>query len=203
VTGIDFIYRYAIASAENREVAFFASCLDPRNHKRHTQSKSPSYGIESQVLPSSCLTAELASGISGRLVLTADPDNIRTILSDIDAYGKGKQFHSIWRDFIGDSIFAIDGALWERTRAKMKPIFFKERVVNTSIFESHIAHLIPLLEESHGSSDLHDLFLRYTLDVATDFLFGEGTDSLIFPKSRVAKAFRNVLQTQSDLDNME
>jgi cytochrome P450 len=144
----------------------------------------------------------LAGGISGRLVLTIDPRNIKTMLNDLDSYGKGKQFHSIWEEFIGDSIFAIDGELWEQTRTKLKPIFYREREVDLNIFEGHVAPLIQLLAASDGNSDLHDLFLRYTLDVATDLLFGEGTDSLAHHESRVAEAFKFVLQTQSDLDNL-
>jgi hypothetical protein len=43
-----------------------------------------------------------------RLVLTADPENIKAILAtQFNDYGKGEQFNKDWHDFLGDSIFTV------------------------------------------------------------------------------------------------
>jgi len=191
-----------VASANNQEISFFASCLASATYKGSSSNTSTS----TTTIKGSCMTAELNSGLSGRLVLTADPSNIKTVLSEMSDYGKGERFHEVWKEFIGDSIFAIDGELWGKTRTKMKPIFYKENVVDTAIFEGHVAQLIDLLDEQGDQPerpDLLDVFLRYTFDVATDFLFSEPTNCLKFPQLRVAEAFKYILQRQSDLDNME
>lgn len=45
--------------------------------------------------------------------------------------------------------------------------------------------------------DMGPLFLRYTMDVATDFLFGRSTNSLENPKERFAEAFSEVQRMQN------
>ncbi|KAJ5835955.1 Cytochrome P450 [Penicillium robsamsonii] len=148
-------------------------------------------------------TAELDAGISTRMVLTKDPENIKALLTGQFAdYGKGESFHQEWKEFLGDSIFATDGELWTRSRQLIRPMFVRDRIVDTEIFEKHVQKLIPLLGGSDSPSsskvvDIGSLFFRYTLDAATDYLLGKGTDSLDNPATRFAEAFRYVQQRQA------
>jgi hypothetical protein len=49
-------------------------------------------------------TCELHLLKQERVVFTADPDNIKAVLTtQFQDYGKGTQFHKEWRDFLGDS----------------------------------------------------------------------------------------------------
>lgn len=150
-------------------------------------------------------TAELDAGISNRLVLTSDPENIKALLTGQFAdYGKGEMFHQEWHEFLGDSIFVTDGELWSRSRQLLRPMFTRDRIVDTEIFEKHVQHLIPLLAGSDvpGASravDVGPLFFQYTLDAATDYLLGHGTNSLQNPETTFAEAFRYVQQRQAQL----
>ncbi|KAF7715881.1 Uncharacterized protein PECH_007993 [Penicillium ucsense] len=150
-----------------------------------------------------CKTAEVDAGISSRIVLTKDPENIKAILTGQFAdYGKGETFHREWKEFLGDSIFATDGELWSRSRQLIRPMFARERLVDTEIFEKHVQKLIPLLGKNPGGGrivDVGSLFFRYTLDASTDYLLGQGTDSLENPATRFAEAFRYVQQRQAEL----
>ncbi|KAJ5189608.1 Cytochrome P450 [Penicillium cf. griseofulvum] len=149
-------------------------------------------------------TAELDAGISTRMILTKDPENIKAVLTGQFAdYGKGESFHQEWKEFLGDSIFATDGELWSRSRQLIRPMFVRDRIVDTEIFEKHVQKLIPLLGGSDSPSsskvvDVGSLFFRYTLDAATDYLLGKGTNSLDNPATRFAEAFRYVQQRQSE-----
>ena len=137
--------------------------------------------------------------------MTMDPENIKALLTGQFAdYGKGETFHREWKEFLGDSIFATDGELWSRSRQLIRPMFARERIVDTEIFEKHVQKLIPLLGGSNtprGSKvvDVGSLFYRYTLDAATDYLLGNGTDSLENPATKFAEAFRYVQQRQSQI----
>ncbi|EAW06530.1 cytochrome P450 [Aspergillus clavatus NRRL 1] len=150
-------------------------------------------------------TAEVDGGVSNRVILTKDPENIKALLTGQFAdYGKGEPFHREWKEFLGDSIFATDGELWSRSRHLIRPMFARERIVDTEIFEKHVQHLIPLLagSDAPGGSkkvDVGSLFFRFTLDAATDYLLGQGTDSLQNPETRFAEAFRYVQSRQSEL----
>lgn len=150
-------------------------------------------------------TAEVDAGISTRAIMTKDPENIKALLTGQFAdYGKGEPFHREWKEFLGDSIFTTDGELWSRSRQLIRPMFVRDRIVDTEIFEKHVQKLIPLLGGSNSPSgsrvvDVGSLFFRYTIDAATDYLLGQGTDSLENPATRFAEAFRYVQQRQAEL----
>lgn len=184
---LDFIYKGHQANLAHRDVEFW-------NHSI----------VSAGGLPNN-KTAELDAGISTRAVMTMDPENIKALLTGQFAdYGKGEPFHRDWKEFLGDSIFATDGELWSRSRQLIRPMFARERIVDTEIFEKHVQKLIPLLGGSKSPSggrvvDVGSLFFRYTLDAATDYLLGQGTDSLENPATRFAEAFRYVQQRQAEI----
>jgi cytochrome P450 len=130
-----------------------------------------------------------------RIVFTGDPENIKAILAkQFDDYGKGEPFHEEWKEFLGDSIFVTDGPSWHASRQLIRPLFVKERISDLHCFESHLDTLFkaianggPLngqnqhvdIEAGNGKPiEISDLFFRYTLDVATDFLLGKDVQSL-------------------------
>ncbi|KAF9889256.1 hypothetical protein FE257_007569 [Aspergillus nanangensis] len=185
---IDFIYRSSKANKAHHDLVFFSNTM--ANAKGAAEVGN-------------CKTAEVDAGVSARVVFTQDPENIKAILTGQFAdYGKGESFHRDWREFLGDSIFVTDGELWSRSRHLIRPMFVRERLVDTEIFERHVQHLIPLLEggKAPGGSKIVDvgpLFYRYTLDAATDYLLGKGTDSLQNPATAFAEAFRYVQHRQA------
>jgi cytochrome P450 len=57
-------------------------------------------------------------------------------------------------------------------------------------FEKHVAHLIQAIPRDTSTVDLSELFFRLTIDSATEFLFGESTESLTKSSSEgFAEAF--------------
>lgn len=67
------------------------------------------------------------------------------------------------------------------------------------LFESHVQVLLPLLAGSGNGETVRadDLFFRYTLDAATDFLLGGSVDSLHQPdNNEFAEAFTTVQHIQ-------
>jgi cytochrome P450 len=153
-------------------------------------------------------TMEVNSLTENRIIFTFDPENIKALLTGQFAdFGKGETFHQQWREFLGDSIFATDGELWSASRHLIRPMFVRDRIVDTEIFEHNVQKLIKLLGGSSspmGSKivEIGGLFFRYTLDAATDYLLGEGTGSLDNPTVRFADAFRYVQARQSQYFRM-
>lgn len=66
-------------------------------------------------------------------------------------------------------------------------------------FETHVQHLLPLLagNSDGGTVRVDELFYRFTLDAATGFLFGKGTNTLQVGETDFATAFAEVQHTQS------
>jgi cytochrome P450 len=132
-----------------------------------------------------------------RIIFTADPENIKAILATQFAdYGKGEPFHKEWEEFLGDSIFTVDGRAWHDSRQLLRPQFVRDRVSDLHCFESHVQTLFrvfanggaldgedQVLDMTPGAADgkvfdISDIFFRYTLDVATDFLLGQDVKSM-------------------------
>lgn len=135
-----------------------------------------------------------ARAVNQRIVLTADPENIKAILAtQFSDFGKGEPFHRDWMDFLGDSIFTTDGDMWHNSRQLIRPQFTRDRVSDLECFERHMETLFKAIDNGgpldgadqvvgkHSDAnvfDISDLFFRYTLDVATDFLLGSDVKSL-------------------------
>ena len=144
-----------------------------------------------------CHTVEFYAA-QQRFILTADPENIKAILATQFAdYGKGAEFHEQWKEFLGDSIFTTDGDLWHGSRQLIRPQFVKERVKDLDIFEEHVQKVILRLGGYGQSVDIADLFYRFTLDSATDYLLGESVGSLDRPQVEFAGAFNRVQKIQN------
>lgn len=189
-TAIDFIYKGFKANEANRDHIFWNETIS--SAQGSSQIDHP-------------MTSELSAGISTRIIFTKDPENIKAILTgQFQDYGKGESFHREWKEFLGDSIFATDGELWSRSRQLIRPMFARDRIVDTEIFEKHVQTLIPMLSGTHAAPggskavDVGSLFFRYALDAATDYLFGVSTGSLEHPTTTFAEAFRYVQHRQTE-----
>lgn len=79
---------------------------------------------------------------------------------------------------VGSGIFNSDGEQWKAHRQAARPFFQKENLTNFVIFEKHTEVLIRAVRTLSGNGDspsaleFHDLAARFTLDAASDFLFG-------------------------------
>ncbi|PGH06917.1 hypothetical protein AJ79_06390 [Helicocarpus griseus UAMH5409] len=187
---LDFIYKASKYAERREELKFWRE------------------NVQSAPLPNGEMAATVEiNGYSGfRGIFTVDPENIKAVLTGQFAdYGKGYRFHREWKDFLGDSIFATDGELWSASRHLIRPMFARDRIVDTENFEKHIHKLIPYLEGNNNKPgkgnvvDVGALFFRYTLDAATDYLLGQSVDSLDDPKVVFAESFQYVLHRQSEL----
>ncbi|KAK4218187.1 putative cytochrome P450 of the CYP52 family [Rhypophila decipiens] len=149
-----------------------------------------------------------------RIMFTVDPDNIKAILAtQFGEFGKGKPFHKEWNGFLGDSIFTTDGELWHNSRHLIRPQFIKDRVSDLQVFESKMDLLfkgianggaldgvdqyVNMAAGNGKPVDICDLFFRFTLDSATEFLLGKDVCSLSTPRQEFADAFQEVQRIQS------
>lgn len=113
------------------------------------------------------------------VVNTRDPENIKAILStQFDDFYLGARSVFL-RPLLGDGIFTLDGDGWKHLRAMLRPQFVKEQVAHVQLFERHFQLLRAHIAASKGHDlDLQKLMLKFTIDTATEILFGESCDSL-------------------------
>lgn len=60
----------------------------------------------------------------------------------------------------------------------LRPNFVRSQVGDLATFEKHVKHVIAAVPQDGSTVDLSELFFRLTMDSATEFLFGESTESL-------------------------
>lgn len=109
---------------------------------------------------------------------TIEPENIKTILAtSFGDYSLGFRYDLMYT-LLGDGIFTQSGAEWKHSRALLRPQFSREQVSRLKLISGHVNLLL-----CHFSSgkviDAQELYHRFTIDSATDFLFGESTHTLV------------------------
>ncbi|KIM44015.1 hypothetical protein M413DRAFT_67983 [Hebeloma cylindrosporum] len=83
--------------------------------------------------------------------------------------------------FLGGGIFNRDDETWKMHRNMARPFFAKERFSDFEIIEKHCAHTLSILSSlaaSNTACDAQDLYGRFTLDAASEFLFGKNMETL-------------------------
>ncbi|CAN6595022.1 hypothetical protein TRVA0_001S00474 [Trichomonascus vanleenenianus] len=117
--------------------------------------------------------------ISRTLLTTYDPENIKAILAkNFKDFDLGTR-HSQFQPLMGDGIFTLSGDAWKHSRDLLRPQFSQDQVSRLGMLEEHFKDLVAAIDSYQSRFlDIQDLFFRLTLDTATEFLFGESTDSL-------------------------
>ncbi|RDW59956.1 hypothetical protein BP6252_13043 [Coleophoma cylindrospora] len=173
-----WLYTIGIAQAQNRLLELFNSIYD------YATPDCPNL-VEINVLG------------NRRFFFTREPTHIKAILTGKFAdYGKGPDFHRVWRPFLGDSIFTTDHQPWQESRSLIRPMFLKSRVSDLKIFEQWTETMIQQLPKSGQTLDIMDYFYRLTMDVTTDFLLGQSVNSLENPNSGFVQSFVKIQRKQ-------
>ncbi|EGN93507.1 hypothetical protein SERLA73DRAFT_163545 [Serpula lacrymans var. lacrymans S7.3] len=116
------------------------------------------------------------------VIMTAEPNHIKTILAtDFNNYEKGEKFRDTARSVLGTGVFNSDGETWKFHRTMTRPFFNRDRISHFDIFDRHANKTVSLMKDRFNSGhaiDFQDVISRFTLDSATEFLFGHSVDTL-------------------------
>ena len=176
--GIDATFRHISCTLRNQDLVFWSWLF------AHSPSKA-SPTVE-------CTAA------GQRYVFTAHSENIKAVLAtQFDDYGKGEKFHRDWKAFLGNGIFNTDGDIWHANRQLLRPQFLKERISDLETYETHVQNLMTRFKDQGEKFDIAELFYRFTLDVATEFLCGESVGHLDNPRATLPEAFNHTARMQS------
>ncbi|KAF2086764.1 cytochrome P450 52A12 [Saccharata proteae CBS 121410] len=116
----------------------------------------------------------------GRPVIqTIEPENIKAILSTkFKDFALGPFRQETMGHFLGSGIFTTDGDDWATSRHMIRPNFTRDQVADLAAFERHIQDLFAAIPRDGSTVELQELFFRFTIDSATEFLFGQSVRSL-------------------------
>ncbi|KAG5368233.1 Cytochrome P450 52A12 [Yarrowia sp. C11] len=120
------------------------------------------------------------------VISTVEPENIKAMLAtQFKDFSLGTRYRAL-APTLGDGIFTLDGHGWTHSRALLRPQFAREQVSRLDSLEAHFQILKMCIDkemrekgnDSRGF-DIQNLFFLFTLDSATEFLFGSSVDSLV------------------------
>ncbi|KAJ4478450.1 cytochrome P450 [Lentinula aciculospora] len=123
----------------------------------------------------------------GNQIITIDHELVKHLLTGAGAekFHKGYYWQERFEAFLGNGIFNRDKEEWRVHRQIARPWFARERISDFNIFAKHTDRTLEIISSliTKGGSttrafDAQDLFARFTLDTASEFLFGKSLDTL-------------------------
>lgn len=120
--------------------------------------------------------------LGSTVYITCDPKNIQAMLAtQFHDFELGPLRRGTMGVTLGDGIFVQDGKKWEHSRAMLRPNFARSQVSQTDLEERHIQSLLkalPIQEDGWTPLvNLQQFFFRFTIDSASEFLFGQSLDT--------------------------
>ena len=129
-------------------------------------------------------TVQLMVFDGNTLLNTVEPANLQAMLATkFKDFSVGRRRYDAFKPLIGRSIFSSDGAFWEHSRALFRPQFSRENINDLDTTDRAASMLIGALGQTDADgwtlgTELQPLLYNFTLDTASDFLFGESLDTL-------------------------
>ncbi|KAF9530962.1 cytochrome P450 [Crepidotus variabilis] len=120
--------------------------------------------------------------LTSRTIITRDPDLVKAVLAtQFESFEKGSEFIGQMDSILGNGIFNVDGEMWKFHRAMTRPFFTRERISDFEIYGRNCDLSLDLAKQRTREGEpieFQDLASRFTLDAASEFLFGYNVSSL-------------------------
>lgn len=135
-----------------------------------------------------------------KIYVTTNPELVKHILSThFKDFQLSKERKEEGRKILGNGIFTTEGEAWRHSREMLRPCFSRDQIDDLAHFEKHVSRLMDVLpHDTSETVDLQPLFHKLTLDISTEFLFGQSADSLLPEDAGVnagfVKAYEDMLE---------
>jgi cytochrome P450 len=96
---------------------------------------------------------------------------------------------NVLQPIFGNGIFTQEGETWKSSRSTIRHQLQHKQYGNLDLFEATVDNLLHAIRKGGGVVDLQPLFFRMTLDITTEFLFGESVRSLVAPDDSIKRRF--------------
>ncbi|THG97119.1 hypothetical protein EW026_g4826 [Hermanssonia centrifuga] len=112
------------------------------------------------------------------MIITMDEEHIKFVLATgFNHFWRGRRQKERLETFLGDGIFNRD----DEHRALARPYFARDRTSDFELFEKYSLATISVAAQSAIAGvpvEVQDLYSRFSIDSAAEFLFGEHLDTL-------------------------
>ncbi|KAH9927640.1 cytochrome P450 [Fomitopsis serialis] len=115
-------------------------------------------------------------------IITMDAKHQQFVLATgYEHFWRGVGQKERMEEFLGAGIFNRDDQEWKAHRALARPFFSRDRVTDFELFERYADRTVSLMSsrcELGEPVEVQDMYARFTLDAASEFLFGKNVDTL-------------------------
>lgn len=116
------------------------------------------------------------------LLVTRDPENVKAMFAtQSQDFDIGTHRQNSFMPLLGQGVFTSRGEDWKHSRALVRPQFARDQVTDLDLFEQHVQALFNVLKIGQdnwtGKLDLAPLLFNFTLDVSTEFIWGQSVHS--------------------------
>ncbi|KAK0219150.1 cytochrome P450 [Armillaria fumosa] len=115
-------------------------------------------------------------------IFTTSPKHIQLVLAtEFQNFEKGERFQNCMKSVLGLGVFNVDGDMWRFHRSMTRPFFIRDRIIHFNLYDRHAETAIRQMKQRLRSGypvDFQDLMCRFTMDSATEFLFGSCVNTL-------------------------
>lgn len=115
-------------------------------------------------------------------IMTVEPEHIKAMLAtQFEEFEKGHVFQLTVNSLLGTGVFNSDGDMWRFHRSITRPFFSKDRISHFDIFDRHADAALQIMKKRFKEGypvDFQDVVGRFTVDSASEFLFGHDIRSL-------------------------
>lgn len=115
--------------------------------------------------------------LGSEILVTRDPENVKAIfVTHASSFEIGASRAACFEPLLGLGIFTQRGEPWRHSRALLRPQFSREQIADMDLEERHVSALSAVLRTGidgwTDTVDLQPLFLKMTLELMTEFLYG-------------------------------
>ena len=120
-----------------------------------------------------------------KTIYTIEPENIKTMLhTKFSDYHRSRNMPNALDPVMGQGVFTSNGKAWAHSRSLVRAQFSTQRVRNVAKIEPYVQNIFKEIEIGNigkdGWTDPLEILLtfnRFTLDSATEFMFGTSAES--------------------------
>lgn len=155
--------------------------------KRLNQRGDIFNGYMNQMFRNNGTTHAILDSLSGRTkaIYTVEPENVKMMLSTRFAdYHRPLTMPNALNPVMGQGVFTSNGDVWAHSRRLVRAQFSGNRVKDISKLDKYIQDAFEAIEDDKiGQNEWSEeqelllIFNRFTLDSATEFMFGTSADS--------------------------
>ena len=129
------------------------------------------------------------------MIFTIEPENLKTILAtNVNEWTFSVIRKRSFGRYFGHGIFTAEGLTWKHSRELLRPNFARSQIDNPATLEPHVFALLAAIPRDGSTFDLQELFFRFTIDTAIDFLFGLDPSTSKEKSTAFMTAFDHILK---------